>query len=55
MAFNTIELNNMKLDGDDNFDGDDPETYVTLMTSRDRFKQCKACKKEISQELISVA
>ena len=55
MAFNTLELKNMKLDSDDNFDGDDPETYVTLMTSRDRFKQCKACKKKISQELISVA
>ena len=46
MAFNTLELKNMKLDSDDNFDGDDPETYVTLMTSCDRFKQCKACKKK---------
>ena len=56
MGFNTMELNNINLD-DDNFDEDDPQTimHVRLTTWYNRFKQLKACKKEISNELIPVA
>ena len=56
VGFNTIDFNNINLD-DDNFDEDDPETnnYVRLMTWHNRFEQLKACKKEISKELIPVA
>ena len=48
VVLSNIDLININLD-DDIFDEDDPETidHVRLMTWRNRFKQCKACKKEI--------
>ena len=58
MGFNTIDLNKFNLDNDeDNFDDDDPEAinHVRLMTWCNRFKQRKACKKEIREELMLVA
>ena len=56
MGLNTIYLNKINL-GDGNFDEDDPETiiHVRLMAWRNNYKQCKACKKEISKELMPVA
>ena len=56
MDFNTIDCNNIYLDKND-FDEDDPKiiNHVRLMTWHNRFKQCKACKKEISKELMHVA
>ena len=51
MSFNTIILNNINLDDDDNFDKDDPEiiNLLRLMDWCNRFKQRKACKKKISK------
>ena len=48
VVLSNIDLININLD-DDIFDEDDPETidHVRLMTWRNRFKQCKSCKKEI--------
>ena len=48
VVLSNIDLININLD-DDIFDEDDPETinHVRLMTGRNRFKQCKACKREI--------
>ena len=53
MGLNSINLNNINLD-DDNFDDYDPETinHMRRMTWYNGFKQRKACKKEISKELI---
>ena len=44
MDFDTIDLNNINLNDDDNFDEDDPETinHVRLMTWQKKFKQHKA-------------
>ena len=51
-----VDLNNISLGGD-NFDDDNPETiiHVRLMVWCNRYKQCKACKKEISRKLVTVA
>ena len=45
MVFNTIDLNSIKLDDDNDNSEDDPETinHVRLMTWNNRFKQCKVC------------
>ena len=56
MGFNTIDLNNINLD-DDNCDEEDSETinHVRFMAWYNRFKQRKACKKQISKDLMPVA
>ena len=54
MGFNTIDLNNINLDYD-NFNKDDPESVLTCQTWIDKFKQRKACKKEVTKELMPVA
>ena len=50
MAFNIIAFNDIKLN-DDSFDVYDVKTinHVRCMTCPNRFKQRKACKKEISK------
>ena len=57
MGFNTIDLNNINLGDDNNFDEDDPETinHVRLMAWPNRCKQQKVCRKERSKELMPVA
>ena len=58
MGFNTADINNINLDNnDDAFDEDELETinHVRLTAWRNRFKQRKICKKEISKGLMSVA
>ena len=51
MGLVNVDLNNFSLD-DDNFDIFYPETIipVRLMASCNRYKQHKACKKEIRKE-----
>ena len=51
-----VDLNDVSLD-DDNFDNDDPEIiiHVRFMAGCNRYKQTKACKKEISKALMPVA
>ena len=51
-----VDLNNVS-HGGDNFDDDSPETiiHVRRMVWCNRYKQCKACKKEISKKLVTVA
>ena len=48
-GLNTIDLNNINL-GNEKFDEDDPETviHIRLMAWCNRYKQRKACKKDIS-------
>ena len=55
MGILSVDLNNFNL-GDVNFNEDDPETliHVRLMAWRNRFKQRKACKKDIYKGLLSV-
>ena len=53
MGLNTIDLNNINLN-DRNFDENDPEN-IRHMVRCNRYKQCKACKKEISKYLMTVA
>ena len=55
MTINTTGLNNINLDDDDNFDGDDPETiiYVRLTVQCNRYKQRKVFKKEIWKILMA--
>ena len=60
LVFNILKnlqciLNDISLD-DDNFDKEDPETIIHIrsLAWRNRFKQCKACKKDISKELMLV-
>ena len=58
MGFNTADINNINLDNnDDAFDEDELETinHVRLTAWRNRFKQRKIYKKEISKGLMSVA
>ena len=52
----TIDLNNIYLN-DGNFDENGPGTiiHVRLMSCCDRCKHRKACKKEISKEVMAVA
>ena len=51
MDLNIIDLNNIILD-DADFHEDDPETiiHVRLITWCNRYKQLKACKKEIKKK-----
>ena len=51
---NDMGLVSVDLNNDDNDDDDDPETiiHVRPMASCNRFKQLKACYKDISKELI---
>ena len=55
MGLNTIYLNNIILD-DDNFDDYDhePIIHVRSIAWCNNYKQRKACKKEISKELVHV-
>ena len=50
MGLNTINFDNIDLDND-NFDEGDPKIniHVRLMAWCNRYKQCKACKKQISK------
>ena len=50
-----IDLNNISLD--DNFDEDDPDTviHIRLLNLHIKFEKCKALKKELSEELMSIA
>ena len=52
----SVDLNNINLD-DANFSEDDPEIiiHVRLRAWCKKFKQCKACKKDISKELMPIA
>ena len=52
----SLNLNNVNLD-DDIFDDYDPEiiSHIRLLTWQDKFKEHKACKKEISKQLLPVA
>ena len=54
MDLNIIDLNNINLD-DDDFHEDDPETiiHVRLIAWCNRYKQHKACKKEIKKKRIT--
>ena len=56
MGFLSVDLNNINLD-DVNFDKDDPAAiiHVRIMAWRNRFKQRKAFKKDISKESMTVA
>ena len=51
MDLNIIDLNNINLD-DDDFHEDDPETIINvrLIAWCNRYKQHKACKKEIKKK-----
>ena len=53
MGLVNVDVNNFSL-SDNNFDFDDPETviHVKLVTWCKKLKQRKACKKEISKELL---
>ena len=55
MGILSVDLNKINLD-DVNFDEDGPETIndVRLMDWRNRFKQRKSSKKDISKELMHV-
>ena len=55
MTFISVDLNKINLD-DVNFDEGEPETiiYVRLMAWLNRFKQRKAFKKDVSEDLISI-
>ena len=55
MGLVNVYLNNVSFD-DINFNDNDPETiiHVRIMTSCNQYKQCKAWKKDISKELMSV-
>ena len=57
MGFNAGDVNNINLDDDDAFDEDEAETlnYVRIIAWRNRFKQRKTYKKEISKKLVTVA
>lgn len=48
VGLNSIKLKNANL-GDDNFGNSDPKTnnHVRLMASLNKYKQLKACKKDI--------
>ena len=53
-----VFLDLVKINIDDvNFDEDDPETIINVRLTawRDRYKQRKSCKKDISKELMLVA
>ena len=54
MGLVNVDLNNAGLD-DDDFDDDDPKTIINvrLMAWCNRYKNCKACIKEISRESLS--
>ena len=54
MGILNIDLNNINLD--DNFDKGDPDTviHVILLTWHIKFEKCKALKKELNEELMSV-
>ena len=56
MVILKVDFNNINLDAV-NFDEDDPETIiqVRLMDWRNKFKQYKVCKKDISKKLMPVA
>ena len=49
-----IDINNINIGDDNNFNEDDPETinHLRLMTWPNRFKQQKVCKQEINKELM---
>ena len=52
----SVDLDNINLD-DFNFDEDGPETiiHVRLMAWRNKLKQRKSCKKDLSKELMPAA
>lgn len=54
MGLVNVDLNNAGLD-DDDFDDDDPKTIINvrLMAWCNRYKNRKACIKEISRESLS--
>lgn len=56
MDIRSVDLNNINL-GHVNFDQEYPETIilVRLMVWCNRFKQCKAFKKELGKKLMPVA
>ena len=55
MGILNIDLNNNNLDN--NFDEDDPDTIILIRLSARymKFGKCKALKKELNEELMSVA
>ena len=55
MGINSLDLNNINLD-DASFDEDNPKTIIDIkpMAWPNRPKQRKACKKNISRELMPV-
>ena len=55
MGIVNIDLNNINLDY--SFDQEDPNTIILirLLTWHTKFEKCKEIKKELNQELISVA
>ena len=55
MGIFSVDLDNINLDGV-NIDEDDSETVIQArqMAWRNRHKQCKACQKNMSKELMSV-
>ena len=56
MDIRSVDLNNINL-GHVNFDQEYPETIilVRLMVWCNRFKQCKAFKKELGKKLMPIA
>ena len=55
MGIVNIDLNNINLD--DSFDQEDPNTIILIRLSawHTKFEKCEEIKKELNQELISVA
>ena len=53
MGLVNVGVNNVSLD-DDNFGDDDPKTmnHVGQMAWFNKYKHCKACKKQIKKELM---
>ena len=54
MGFNTIDFNNIKFD-DNNFDNDDHEANIHPTACCNIYKQRKACKIDLSKQLMLVA
>ena len=55
MGIINIDLKNINLDN--NFDEDDPDNFIdiTLLAWHIKFEKCKARKKELNEELMSIA
>ena len=56
MSILAVDLDRINLNDDNNFHEDDLETtHVRLLVWRYKFEKCKIFRKELSQELMTVA